>query len=206
MSKSKRKPQPLSPLRQFWREFLFTKPFYFESNASPSNVRQSLQQLKLQKGSLFNNWRNRVVVGYTNQGTTFTLERERRGRSSYYANARAKGEITFHDTLERTIIQGEAKFLASSYLPFFIIVTILIFFFTISLTQSDDQDAALLTLILFVGMMAWTWVRMYRDRNHLIQDIEHAIYNARFTAKPKPKPKLSPRQRHELDLRDRYGI
>ncbi len=188
MFKRKRKVQPQSTLKRFWREFLFSKSFYFETIESPAKVRQSLKQLHQQKGGMLIRWQNHLRLTQVGTSTTtFALERRRRTKSGNEdSKAEATGEVTFDEQLDRTVIQGEARFSAAHYVPFFILALVMIFPLVLQVTPSDGNHISnYYPLILFLGMMIWVWIGVYRDRNQVIRDIENAVFNARFIESPK---------------------
>lgn len=167
--KPKRKAPPANFLARFWREFLFTREFYFESDATPEDCANAIWEQLPRNGI---GRRQDVSVYHISEDQRgFKIEVKRPNRISERITATTSGTIEYNASLQRTIIRGETAIGAENYiftlLPagFFSLPTLMI-------EETNQKFAYFFVVLLFFAPLFWLW---FRDRHWIVQSLKKSI-------------------------------
>jgi hypothetical protein len=130
MAKSKRKVQQQNLLQYFLNEFIFfRRDFVFETQLSPEQAAENLQQLNFENQGC---WRSRRIIAEVNheaEEITFELKTEQASRSSYSQSAKAEG-IIYVDEQGTTLLEGTVTMGGLAYwLGLFFVLVFIIYIY-----------------------------------------------------------------------------
>ncbi len=171
--KIKRKSQPKSPFQRFWQEFLFTKPFYYETDRPRDEVVYHLRELGHQSGGVLMPWQYDLDYRQPskhNDTFTFQLKMKRRGKHHYQAVSEVNGSLQDDPATGITILQREAKFAWWNYLILFLMAGS--FFLCTSLSTIGNPSLPTFWFIPYLAIILWAWWLTYQDRNRLINELK----------------------------------
>lgn len=184
----KPKSAPQSPLAYWWNEFLFARSFAHTTSLSPDDCQTALYGIEhpVEGGWFtFNSMSKSVNIqptGNHDAGTArFDIRLKRRNRGIDYTMAKAEGTITRHPETGETLVRGRTKFGAFYYL---LMVGYAAIFGTVFLGMSSYsmETFSLWMVLLLFGIVAYTWWRMFTDRNSLTETITDTLRAAELSA------------------------
>jgi hypothetical protein len=181
--KSKRKTSSANPLVRLWREFLFTRAFEFETDASPKTCAHAIKE---QLAYTTDEWTGGLIqvvlisietasAKANHDKYVFRIEAKREERhGSYGLIASAEGSIHYDSTINQTLIRGEVRFGSANYLLTMIPALMLSL---LVLIASPDQK---LLYVIFAGiLLTLSFWQMFRDRNRILNELEDALLTAK---------------------------
>lgn len=182
MMKSKRKAAPSSPLSRFWREFLFTREFEFETAASSEECVAALQRIPETAQMTEGNTHRRQVSFQASSSKTiaFQIDDQKRTRRSakFTTIAVAHGTITAVGEGISTVVTGEAQFSPVRLLGLLMVGIAAGLFFASgfrNLSHSGSQVFAVMIAIIWAMSLLRDWSTALRERNQLIGAIEGLV-------------------------------
>lgn len=182
---AKRKNRAPNRILYWWNEILFARYFEYETDLTPLELSESLQDLEhpYRGGPFLGLLKQAKIEQYPNQkGLDFDIQSKRKRKWDFIAltTARAQGRAIVNKGTGTTIVRGSVKF--GRFFHFFLLFYLFYFFAIIpQLMISGVTEAGSLEVLagmsfplLILGtMMAFYWWRIYTDRNdlaHLVQD------------------------------------
>jgi hypothetical protein len=178
-SKPKRKAPPTNFFARVWREFLFTREFYFETEASPEACMEALREHGHSVKGWFDQYREEVVVGFVDTNRyQFKIEAQHRWKDNYRTVADASGDIYYNEAAELTIVEGTARFDIVKYvIGVFVVIMVLLLFLHDTRTGLTTISKAA-PFLLFIGTFGVLgFLQMFRDRNRIVNEIEQTVRN-----------------------------
>jgi hypothetical protein len=163
---------PTNPFVYVWRELLFAHPIYIESEASPEDCANAIQQrldepsphwLIASKQKVTTEWRDEDHY-------KFHIIRRRSQNNPLMTIAYASGDIYYDEALGRTIVIGVARYGIWSYLECLVCIL-----FLLAAMLKSEQAGIVATFILFVFAAA-LW-ELLEHRNGIVNEIEQTVRN-----------------------------
>jgi hypothetical protein len=197
------KPKHKQPHKNFFRYFvdeyiLFRRNFVIETPASVEDCANQLRQLSHEKQGCWNS--RRILVSVTNISSTrhFKISTEQPARRVYMESASAEGSIErYIDTT--TFVGGTVLMSGWQY---WAAIIGLVSLMGVTLVFGGAYDVLRVNWIIalvyfgsFGVLIFYSWLKMYVDRNYLVEQIQHAIQNAELEAhlsKAKNEPMTQP--------------
>lgn len=103
----------------------------------------------------------------------FKIESQQRVKNGYVTTAFASGSIQYDEGLERTIMQGTARFSVWNYLVWLgLVVFIMMLLF--GNVFSSSGEAVILFALIAVVLVLTLW-QMFRDRNRIVHELEQNV-------------------------------
>jgi hypothetical protein len=183
MTKHKQPPQNF--LRYLLDKYiLFQRDFHI---ATPANVEDCVKSmLALSQEEREDEFNARRISPYVTTAMEssgvvyFIVIAEQQIRSSYVQSANAEGCIE-SDEERTTRITGKVLMSVLAFWGMIGLCGFLLLIFVVAnsiIGAATSQWSTISILVLFGTFMIYSWIRMYRDRNYLVQQIQHAIENA----------------------------
>ncbi|MDQ7025321.1 MAG: hypothetical protein Q9P44_07150 [Anaerolineae bacterium] len=185
---SKRKQASQNPFSYWWNEFLFARYFEYETDLSPEELEDSLQQLAHKRqGWIWGLEKTTKTTLHPNEkGLDFNVvsKRKRLFDPIGITTASTHGTAQVDSASGQTLVKGSVKLgrfihiLLLIYVTFFLAVYLPLLFSSLG---AIGGTSALLGMTVPMLMMAFVfgglWWRIYRDRNHLAELIEDVVYS-----------------------------
>jgi hypothetical protein len=185
MTKPKQKHAPKNFLRYLLDKYiLFQRDFFIETTLSVEECVKSM--LALSQEEREDEFNARRITPYVTTATEstgvvyFIVIAEQQIRSSYVQSANAEGSIE-SDEERTTRITGKVLMSGLAFWGMIGLGGLLLLIFIMAnsiIDMATSQWSTVSILILFGAFMIYSWTQMYRDRNYLVQQIQHAIQNA----------------------------
>jgi hypothetical protein len=176
-SKPKRKAPPANFFTRLWRALLFTREFYFETEASPEACADAIRSnLTYEPSGCLDGRKQDVSVDYVaTDRYQFKIEVKQRewGRwwYSYSTNACASGNIFFDESSGQTLVEGEARVGLGSYLGWLSIGVFISFMIFKDLGISIVAPIALTAVIFFIPML----LALIPRRNRIVHELDKTL-------------------------------
>jgi hypothetical protein len=191
--------KPKSAPKNFFQYFvdeyiLFRRDFYFEIPAQPRFLADKLGSLGYESSSW---WRQRRIVSKVTKlehGWDFAITTEQPFRSSrsgtrvgvdqYTQSAKATGKFYWDKSL--TICEGSIV-MSHALIPALVIIAALIGISVFQYRLDRPYGTPTAQIVFLSAVFIFTWLSMYRDRNHLYKLIKKAVESTNEISNDKAK-------------------
>jgi hypothetical protein len=182
MHKNKHKQPPKNFFRYFVDEYiLFRRDFVIETSASIENCANQLRQLSHEKQGCWNS--RRILVSVTNISSKrhFKISTKQPAKRIYMESASAEGSIERYidatTFVSGTVLMSGWQYWAAIIGLGSLMVVTLVFGGAYDVLRNNWVIASVY-FGSFGVLISYSWLKMYTDRNYLVQQIQHAIQNA----------------------------
>jgi hypothetical protein len=172
--KPKRKSTPAHPIIQFWREFLFTREFEFETDLALEQCVAALRRLsettQLGWGAMP---RRTISIAENQLPYHFHAEHQRQQQKNrdHMPIILVDGTIDWDAERAKTIISGTASFAPAYYVG---LIGLLSLWLVMTVSPNGSAANRWMALML-IGAGAIFWWSLYWERNTLIANIEQVV-------------------------------